>query len=98
MKDFLRKLLLCAALFPSGICAHLWWGHEYRGPGMNQVDVLIVVVVVSAVLTLLFAAITGVLGWLLRRQGENIRLLWDIAVFLLFFAVAVAVGLDAKAT
>lgn len=89
------KLLLAGLVAFAGPLSHLWWGEEYRGPGMNQWDTLMVVVFISFVLATFLLAAFALSGWVLRR-----RLGWmayvDLALFALVLGLAVGAGVTAR--
>jgi hypothetical protein len=89
------KLQLVGLVVVAGPQSHLWWGEEYRGPGMNQWDALVVVVFVSVVLAGFLVAAFAVTGWLLRH-----RLGWmaavDLALFAMVLGLAVGAGVTAR--
>jgi hypothetical protein len=87
------KLLLAGLVAVAGPQSHLWWGEEYRGPGMNQWDALVAVLFVSFVLAGLLLAAFAVTGWCLRR-----RLGWQVAADLALFAVAFGLAVSAGVT
>lgn len=96
MKDILRKFFLSLLLLPTAPLAHLWFGQEYKGPGMNQIDVLLVTVAFGAGTTVLFALLTGILGFMVRRKTRTVKIGCDMVVFLVLLIVNIAAGLTAK--
>jgi len=87
------KLLLAAVVAIAGPQSHVWWGEEYRGPGMNQWDAILAVVFVSVVLAGPLLAAFAATGWLLRR-----RLRWQAVVDRALFGVALGLAVGTGVT
>jgi hypothetical protein len=92
----LRKLGLVLAVLVTGPYVHTEWGYEYQDPGMNQIDLIGAVMISGLVLAGAFALILAIVAFLGRRY--RIKRIWvfDLVIFVPFFALAIYAGLSAK--
>jgi hypothetical protein len=92
----LRKLILGAVVLLAGPLSHMWWGYEYPGPGMNQLDLIGAVLFVSILLSCIFVVASVIVAAFLRGRGRLLQYAIDLGLFLIPFALAIRAGLSAQ--
>src|SRR5574340_424411 len=92
----IRKSVLAGAVFVAGPQAHLQWGYEYQGPGMNQLELLCAVTFVAALLAGLFLLFSIPAAIVLRRRSRLSQYAVDLLLFAMAFALSVWAGVSAQ--
>jgi hypothetical protein len=92
----LRKVVLATAIGVAAPWAHMEWGFHYHGPGMNHVELLLIVTAVGIFLAVLYEALAFAAWGLLRKLRDRWLLCIDLVLAAPFFWLSVGVGLSAK--
>ena len=93
---WLRKAILGFLVLWMGPQSHLWWGYDYRGQGMHQVSLILVVLIAAALCAGLYLITAGFVGLIARNRNYIAQWSWDLFLFILWGSLSVWGGVSAR--